>query len=292
MKRLFFSTFLTIQIILTIDAQVSLTIKEETRTMSKGKENAFVMEVPQTKMADLKKEWGKYLKEHGKIKPEEYKGEFFVLGAIINRISAESLNHYALFNANPSGAVISCFYVIKDSFISSASNPLVAGNIKKFMFDFGKAEYIKAVEEELKIEKKILKEKEDELEDFMKAEDKEAKKIAEYKSEITQNENEITVKKQEQDLKQKEIMMQKEKMMGVNLNPEEKKLQDNIIKDMEKEKQKQIKTQSSLRKDITKKQSEIKKSERAIADYKSKQELKRNEINKHKEIVQKVEMKL
>jgi hypothetical protein len=100
------------------------------------------------------------------------------------------------------------------------------------------------------------------------------------------------VKKQEQELKQKEIMMQKEKMVGVNLNPEEKKLQDSLVKDMESEKQKLIKTQESLRKDITKHESEIKKSERSIADYKAKQELKRNEIKKQSEIVQKVEMKL
>jgi hypothetical protein len=175
MKNLLFIFALVLSISFAIHAQVKLTVTEDTRSMSKGSHNAFVMEVPQTKASELKKEWEKYLKDNAKVKPEEFKGELFVLGAIINRIASESLNHYALFNENPSGGIITAFYAIQDSFVSSAGKPAVAGNISKFMYDFGKEVYTKAVEEELKVEQKTLKNKEKELEDLMKDEDKEAK---------------------------------------------------------------------------------------------------------------------
>jgi hypothetical protein len=292
MKQLSVILLVTISTFLTANAQVKLTVKEEVRKMSKGANNSFVLEVPQTKAVDLRKDWEKYLKDNSKAKVENYKGELFVLQTIINRISNESLNHYALFNETPSGTVISAFFVVRDSFISSAANPIVGGSIQKFMFDFGKAAYIKAVEKEIEIEQKTLKGKEKELETLMKEEDKLQKTIVESKSKIDNNENEIKVKKQEQDMKQREIMMQKEKMFGVNLNPEEKKLQDKIVKGMESDKQKLIKTQQNLRKDTHKNESTIKKSERSIANLKSKQDLKRNEIQKQREIVQKTEMKL
>lgn len=273
-------------------AQKKLTVSEETRKMSKGPQNAFILEVPQVKAIELRKEWEKYLRDHGKMKIEEFKGELFALQTVIQRISSEPLNHYALFNESPVGAVISAFYMIRDSFVSTTNMPAVAQSIQKFMFDFGKATYIKAVEKELNLEQKTLKNKEKELESLMREEDKLQKSIVENKNIIERNEQEIKVKKQEQDLKQKEIMMQKEKMLGISLNPEEKKLQDKIIKEMESEKQKLIKTQQNLRKDIQKKESAIRQAERHIANLRSKQDLKRNEIHRQREIVQKVEQKL
>jgi hypothetical protein len=86
--------------------------------------------------------------------------------------------------------------------------------------------------------------------------------------------------------------MQKEKMLGVSLNPEEKKLQDKLVKEMESEKQKLIKTQSSLREKSKKNEGEIKASERKVLDIKAKQEAKQNEITKQRALLQKVQDKL
>jgi cob(I)alamin adenosyltransferase len=275
-----------------INAQAPLMVREEIRKMSKGSQNAFVLEVPQTKASELKKEWQKYLRENSKIKTEEFKGELYALQTVINRISGDPLNHYALFSESPAGSIITAFYAINDSFISTANMPAVATAIQKFMFDFGKSAYIRAVEKEVELEQKTLRTKENELEMLLKEEDKLQKSIVEHKSKIESNENEIKVKKQEQDLKQKEIMMQKEKMLGINLNPEEKKLQDKIIKEMESEKQKLIKAQGNLRKSIHKSESYIRQAERNIANLKSKQDLKRNEIHRQREIAQKAVQKL
>jgi hypothetical protein len=73
-----------------------------------------------------------------------------------------------------------------------------------------------------------LKDLEKDLEALHKEEDKELKSIDKYKREIEKAEDVIKVKKNEQDLKQKEITAQKEKMIGVSLNADEKKLQDLI----------------------------------------------------------------
>jgi len=292
MKKILIVIASVLIFIINIRAQVSLTIEEETRSMSKGAHNAFVMQVPQTKVDDLRKSWGSFLKKHGKIKPEEYKGEYFTLASVVNRISHDPVDHYVLFSDNPSGAVMTTFFVLKDSFISTANNPAIAGNISKFMYDFGKETYIAAVESELEVEQKKLKDLEKDLEDLHKEEDKEAKNVTESQNKIKNNENEELAKKNEQELKQKEIMMHKENNLGANLSPDEKKVFDGKIKDMESEKQKLIKIQDGLRKDNMNLESGIKKSERNISNLKGQQELKEKEITMQREIVQKVETKL
>lgn len=290
-KTLLFSCLFII-ISFTSFSQETIAVKEEIRAMSKGNKNAFVLLVPQYKADDLKKAWDKYVKENAKVKSDEYKGEYFFLGGIVERLSPNSLNHYATFQDVAKGCIISAYYVVQDSFISSANNVALATSINKFMFDFGKEAYIKVVEKEEDIEAKLLKEKEKELKDLQKDEDDELKSIDKLKNEIEQNTTEIGVKKSEQEMKQKEITMQKEKMLGVSLNPEEKKLQDKLVKEMESEKQKLIKTQSSLREKSKKNEGEIKASERKVVDIKAKQEAKQNEITKQRALLQKVQDKL
>lgn len=275
-----------------LSAQENITINEQIRTMSKGNRNAFVMKVPQYKSEDLKKAWDKYVKDNAKVKSDEYKGEYFFLGGIVERLSPNSLNHFATFQDVPGGSIINAFYVVQDSFVSSVNNATMATSINKFMFDFAKEAYIKAVEREEEVEAKLLKEKEKELKDLQKDEDDEHKEIDKLKNEIEQNTTEIGVKKSEQELKQKEITMQKEKMLGVSLNPEKKKLQDKLVKEMESEKQKLIKTQTNLREKNKDNETDIKNAERKIIDLKARQEAKQNEINKQRDVLQKVQAKL
>ncbi len=273
-------------------AQESLIIKEEKLPMSKGVQDALVVNIPQMKAGDIAKDWDRYIKNNSKAKTGTEKNEFYVLEVIISRISSSSLNLYSLFTETTTGTKLSVFIMQNDIFISEEINPAIHQAAKSFIHDFAKQSYIKGVEAELKIENDQLKKLEKELESLYKEKDNEQKNISKNKSDIDVAENEIVSKKNAQNLKEKEIMAQREKMIGVNLNPEEKKLQDKIISNMEKEKQSLIKDQQNLRKDIQKYETSIKNSEREITSIDSKISLKVNEVQKQKELVQKVEMKL
>lgn len=277
---------------ITTQAQVILTVKEESRNMSKGSNNAFVIEVPQTKATDLKKDWQKFLKDIGKLKIDDEKGELYTLNASISKISTNQLNHYALFTENATAATLVAFFQIKDTFVSSVNNQTTAANITALVREFGKAAYTNAVEDEIKTEKKALKKLQNELESFLKDEDKAKGSIAEMKQKIEQNGTEIKVKKQEQELKQKEIMAQKEKMIGISLHKEEQKLQKKLISRMDSDKKKIIKAQSNLLKDIYKNESKIRETESEIVKIKEKQTAKTAEINKQKDVSQQVQNKL
>ncbi len=277
---------------ITTQAQVILTVKEESRNMSKGSNNAFVIEVPQTKATDLKKDWQKFLKDIGKLKIDDEKGELYTLNASISKISTNQLNHYALFTENATAATLVAFFQIKDTFVSSVNNQTTAANITALVREFGKAAYTNAVEDEIKTEKKALKKLQNELESFLKDEDKAKGSIAELKQKIEQNGTEIKVKKQEQELKQKEIMAQKEKIIGISLHKEEQKLQKKLISRMDSDKKKIIKAQSNLLKDIYKNESKIRETESEIVKIKEKQTAKTAEINKQKDVSQQVQNKL
>lgn len=276
----------------TVFAQESLKVEEAMRPMSKGSNNAFTIEVPQTKSADLQKSWTNYLKDKTKAKVLNEKGEIYLLGVIVNSITDRSINIYSRFQETTTGTVISVFYQIDDTFVSTENNPTVAVSAKTFLYDFGKIAYLDAVQAELEMEQKVLKNLEKELENLHKEEDKELKNIDKEKREIEKAEDLIKVKKNEQDLKQKEITAQKEKMIGVNLNAEEKKLQDKLLKDLEGDKKSLIKDQDNARKNIIKSESSIKNSERNLANIKSDINAKNVAISKQKELITKVEEKL
>ena len=273
-------------------AQRKIEVTEAKRPMSKGENNAFIIEVPQTKITDLQKSWTNYLKNNAKEKIVNEKGEIFILASIIKRINDKSLNLYSRFQETTVGTNINTFYQIDDVFVTSENNATVATSIKSFLFDFGKQAYAEAVQIELEREQKTLKDLEKDLDGLHKEEDKELKNIDKYKREIEKAEDVIKVKKNEQDLKQKEITAQKEKMIGVSLNTEEKKLQDKLIKGMESEKGSLIKAQDGARKDIKSNEGSIKSSERNLANVKHNIDVKNASIGKQKELISKIQDKL
>jgi hypothetical protein len=273
-------------------AQQKIEVAEAERPMSKGQQNAFIIEVPQTKIADLQKSWTSYLKNNTKEKIVNEKGEIFVLATVIKRLHDKSLNLYSRFQETTVGTNINTFYQIDDVFVTSENNATVATSIKSFLFDFGKQAYAEAVQIELEREQKTLKDLEKDLEGLHKEEDKELKNIDKYKREIEKAEDVIKVKKNEQDLKQKEITAQKEKMIGVSLNADEKKLQDKLVKGMEGEKKSLIKAQDGARKDIKSNEGSIKTSERNLANIKHNIDVKNASIGKQKELISKVQDKL
>ncbi len=273
-------------------AQETLTIKEEKLPMSKGTENAFTVNIPQTRTSDVSKDWGRYIRRNSRGgKRGSSKGEFYALEGIIERISPQSMNIYTLFTQTTSGVKMSVFFLQNDAFVTS-ENQLFFKGAKAFIHEFAKQSYKDAVEEELKAEQDVLKNLQKDLDKIYKDKDKETNNINRQKQEIAKLENEIATKKSEQQIKDKEITEQRKKMIGVALNADEKKLQDKLVSSLEKEKRSLIKDEQKRRNNINKADNSIKKSEREISGLESKLNLQLQKVQQQKERVHKVETKL
>lgn len=274
-------------------AQVSIKINEESLPMSKGNNNAFVVDIPQTKAADLRKEWDSYIKRSGRrIKTGDLKGEHYALEVQATKISNDYFNIYTNFIQTITGTKVATHFQLQDTFVSSANNEFTAKSIKAYLHEFAKEQYIKAVEAEVAIEQRELKKLDDELNKLYTAKDKLTNQINDNNNSISKAESEIKIKKNEQQLKDKEILMQREKMIGVSLNPAERKLQDKIVSDLNKDKQRLVKDEQKLRKDIQKFEATIKKIERDVTKVEGDITRKLSEIKTHQTLLQNIENKL
>jgi predicted nucleic acid-binding Zn-ribbon protein len=276
-----------------LTAQTTIEITEAVLPMSKGNYNAFVVDIPQTKVNDLKKEWDSYIKKSGRrIKTGDYKGEHFALEVQVASIGNLNYNIYSNFIQTITGVKVATHFQVQDSFVSTLNNEFAAKSISAYLHEFTKEAYAKAVNNELDLEKSVLKKLDDELHKLYTNKDKLTNQINDNKNSISKTETEINIKKNEQQLKDKSILMQREKMVGVSLNPAEKKLQEKIISDLNKEKRSLIKDEQRLRKDIQKYEADIKKIERNVAKYDSDVAIKLSTIEKQRQIIQNIENKL
>jgi hypothetical protein len=285
MVAIFFASSLT--------AQITVEITEAVLPMSKGNYNAFVVDIPQTKVNDIKKEWDSYIKKSGRrIKTGDFKGEHYALEVQVASIGNESYNIYTNFTQTITGVKVATHFQVQDSFVSTLNNEFASKSISAYLHDFTKESYVKAVNKELDLEKNVLKKLDDELHKLYTNKDKLTNQINDNKNNISKAETEINIKKNEQQLKDKAILMQREKMVGLSLNPAEKKLQEKIISDLNKEKRSLIKDEQRLRKDVQKFEANIKKIERDVAKYDTDVALKLSAIEKQRQIIQNIENKL
>ena len=292
MKNLYLSLVIGIVTCLTLKAQTIISIAEVSHNSSKGTENAFVVMVPQYKATDLKKEWENYLKDNGKVDIKENNGEISALNAKIDKVSMESINHYALFDETIDGPKLVAFFAINDTFISTANNPVVAGSIGKFMMDFAKSAYIKVVQEELKTEQEKLKSLNDELSGLEKKENECHQNIVDYQNKIEKADNNIVINKAEQDKKQKEVELQQQKMTNVVMNNDEKKLQDKQVNNLQDDKKTLIRKDGKMKIDIEDINNKINVEQNKIPGLQSQQAMQKDKIQKQQEVIQKAQAKL
>jgi len=276
----------------TLKAQSSLVIKEETHPMSLGNKIAFIAEVPQYNTTEIQKEWVKYIRKKTKATVKPSKTEWSLLNAKVDGILVDSLSIYAHFSQATNGAIVTAFFARKDSFITTANKPIIANSIQGLMYDFAKTAYIHIVEKELDKENRTLNSMKDEKERLQKSEDKNLKEIEEGNNTIEQSETELDAVKEELEIKQKDIFTQKQKALALSKKSVERQEQNEIVRGMEKDKNKHLKRQQSLNATIATHNANIRTRERFIVTLKSQQDKKTNEIKKQEELVASIEAKI
>ena len=183
MVAIFFTSQLT--------AQITIEITETVLPMSKGNYNAFVVDIPQTKVNDLKIEWDNNIEKSGRhIKSGDFKGEHFALEVQVSMIGNESYNIYTNFTQTITGVKVATHFQVQDSFVSTLNNELFAKSISAYLHEFAKE-----VNNELDSEKEMLKKLDDELNKLYTDKDKLTNQINDNKNSISKNETEINIKK-------------------------------------------------------------------------------------------------
>lgn len=275
-------------------AQDSLTVTESGKKFSKGMSSGFSVKIPFARLKDVKSDWKKYLHQKGKINPKENDGEIVLPQTLVSEISSDSVLLYSIINANPDVVELTVFAGKNDSvFYSTSSEPKLADGLQTFIRNFAVNEYKNAMNDQLTVEQKKLKILDQNLSDLENDNDRYEKKIKSNERIIDKTVDEIKTNKDLQELKSSTILQQ-QKVLATYLTPSDQKSDEmKKLKALEKEKKKLEKEEESLHKDIEDKKDDIKVLKRQIdLNNSEKTPAKKKEIEKQKEVIAGVEIKL
>ena len=146
-------------------AQLNVAVKEETKAMSKGNYNALVALLPGTSIKDVERFWKQHLKKFkGKVRYERKVNEHVVDDATIKGMSDNTVDIYSkVEESGAEGVLLSVWFNLGASYLSSKdySDRFPAG--EKILLDFVDQVSVDLILDELKLQEKILKDRETEL---------------------------------------------------------------------------------------------------------------------------------
>lgn len=308
MKR--FILFLTAVLFsVAVFSQKRIIILDSLINMSKGKQPAYIVVIPQTKANDIEKAWekqirGNFLKQlFKKSKSQEYNksgNEMVFTHVLIPAVSSDTFNLYTILSENNNEVTMHNFFECKNEFVSDTKssdlNDEMAKNsfgIKNFMKEFALEQYTNAVKEELKDKERVLKNLEKEYETLLNTVLKKQSFIESAKQKILNANDEILTLDNDISRMGDEVQAKKEEVSS--LKKKDKKVYNEAKKDLkslEKDKRNAQKKQENLRKKIINYEFDIEQAEREIAEKESEKPYKLKEIEEQKVIVKKVEDKL
>ena len=183
-------------------AQLKVEIKEETKSMSKGSFNALVMELPGTNDKDVNNALKKFMKQYkGKVKYDKKINEHIADNSTIKDMSDTTVDIYAKVEPKgDAGTALSVWFNLGASYLSSKDYADRYPAAEQFMKAFANEVSADMIKEELKVQEKLLKDKETELKKLEKDKDGYEKAIADAKATIQKMEEQID--KGETDIKQ------------------------------------------------------------------------------------------
>lgn len=275
-------------------AAKELVITQADNTFSLGKHASMEITIPQAKLSDVDKDWQKYIKSGSKNKPETKDGITSIKGAVNKNVSPQGFGLYSKLIGTTDGVKMIVWFLREDSiYMSSATGTDRDLAAEKYLHDFAVGEYKNAVKDELKAEQDKLKNLEDELKDFIKDEEKSNKKINEDERSIERQKNAIQMNNNDQKNKAEQIGAQKkvveqQKAISADAGKDAAKVQkgfENELKKLEKDNEK-------MNRDIDDWEKEIREERRNIDKSKQNQNLKNDDIEKQRRVINAVQNKL
>ena len=234
-------------------AQDSLKVIESMRTFSIGTKNAFIVDIPQSKMKTVAKSWKSYLKSHTHCSVDEKNSEITMIHCPIKDVLNDSVVVISTISSEGTTTKLAAAFMLDDSnFISSSNKPEIASAINYFVRQFAVQEYKNTYKDLLKEENQKEKKLVDNISSL-------EENVADWKDDIKNNLREIDRKKDdikvgeaEQSIKSTAITNQKILLSTFNGTLEQRAKEDDKLKSLEKEKNKMISTNESYHSKISK----------------------------------------
>lgn len=167
-------------------------IMEMPMRMSEGTNNAMVINLPKTTAKDAEKAWEKHIKDYdGKTKKNKKTGEIFTDNAMIEAMSKNTVDIYAVVKEQGKGSKVLVWIDLGGAYLASATHPAQYKVAQSILNDYTAKISVGMAEELYEVEKDALDKEEDKLAKLDKNEADMKKSIADYQQKIKALEAEI-----------------------------------------------------------------------------------------------------
>ena len=181
------------------NAQSSVKVKEVTLAMSKGTNNGFEVEIPQSNVKEVERDWKRRLTAGSKAKLTENNGEIAMHGWEDKEISQQTFNLYSIISSTETGVKLTVWFTYNDTtFFNTRSGKAEATAASRFVHDFGAAEYFLAIKNARQKAREKLDKLKDDLEKNIRAEEKSNQRINENKRAISRAQEDLTINDNDQ----------------------------------------------------------------------------------------------
>ena len=291
MKIIYFSSLALLPLL--SFAQQTITVTEQEQSMSKGMQTSYYVEIPQTHLKEVEKDWLKYGAEKSKGKTISANGENLQNEAVNQNISAKPFSLYSKLMETTDHVQVS-IWVSEDNvtFISNRSLNNKGEAVKKYLYDFAIMEYKKAVSEELSMETKSQKDMEKQLDALIKEDEKSNKKINSNQAAIKSAADVTMTTNTNLAGMDDKISAQQQMVLSTASDPNAHKGAEKSLKDLQNQRADMIKLNENNVKNTDNWNKEIREEERKISDNKEKQTQQVAALDIQKQKVQSLSNKL
>jgi hypothetical protein len=196
-----------------VSAQYNVAINEVYKYMSLGEKAGLEVAIVEAIPSDVEKSWMKFMRQYKtKAKKPRKEIEIFADDATITDMSDNTVDVYAIAEVAEYGTKLTVFFNLGGSFVSSREHEIAFGAAKRILRNFALSEAANTIENELKLQEKVLKDLNNELDKMLSSKASNIKDVEKAKSIIEQKTAELEAVEKAIATKQKQISIQKEIM--------------------------------------------------------------------------------
>ncbi len=197
----------------TLSAQYNVTINEVLKYMSLGEEVGLEVAIVEANPSDVEKSWMKFMRQFKtKAKKPRKAIEIFADDATITDMSNNTVDVYAMAEAAEYGTKLTVFFNLGGSFVSSQEHEIAFGAAKRMLRTFALSEAANTVENELKLQEKVMKDLNKELDQMLSSKASNIKDIEKAKAVIAQRNADLAEVEKAIEIKQQQLNIQAEIM--------------------------------------------------------------------------------
>jgi peptidoglycan hydrolase CwlO-like protein len=277
-----------------VQPQVTIEVKEESKTISRGDQPAFIVDIPGGKYETIRKEWIKFLETGTKLKVQAVSNELNIQGAVFKKITLDSVNVYSsVYDLDSNIRVIACFELDSVFLSTSSQNPRqneLSVALKSGVRDFAVGQYVNVYEQRLNDENTQLKTLESERKEQVDAIEKNQKSIKGNEENIRRSEESIHILDGDMEIKNTEIKNKKAVAASLkSYDPEGYKVADKELGTLEREKKKMENQREKEQKKIVEYKNDIKEAERSIGKLEEEVESLEHQIADQQDRINQIE---